>query len=260
MTHSLPNLESMIVIPARMHSTRLPKKMLLSETGKPLIQHTYEAASSARFSQRTVVATDHLDIVRAVELFGGNVELTDPDAPSGTDRVAEVADRYPDVDIIVNVQGDEPEISGSAIDLVIKLLSEDSTAMMATLATPIHDRNQVEDPSCVKVVFDNKQNAMYFSRSPIPFPRDGFERWENAEKPGGICGNYFQHIGIYGYRREFLGKFSQLGISSLEEIENLEQLRVLQCGYRIKIATIAEPTIGIDTVADYQAFVKRCRC
>ena len=145
---------SQIIIPARLASTRLPRKLLLAETGKPLIQHTYESARRARRPAGICVATDHEEIYKAVQDFGGRAEMTDPAAASGTDRVAEVARRMPDADIIVNVQGDEPEIAGSSIDLAIELLETHPEAPMSTLATPIRSRRQLEDPACVKVVFD----------------------------------------------------------------------------------------------------------
>ncbi len=159
---------SYIVIPARLASTRLPGKLLLNETGKPLLQHTYEAALAAERPSGVCVAADHDEIANAVRGFGGEVYLTDPNAQSGTDRVAEVARRMSDVDIFVNVQGDEPEISGSAIDATIELLASNPAASMATLATPIRSREQLQDPACVKVVVGNQCQALYFSRSPIP--------------------------------------------------------------------------------------------
>ena len=159
---------SHIIIPARLASTRLPRKLLLRETGKTLLQHTYEAASRAKRPGGVCVAADHAEIFDAVRAFGGNVEMTDPQAASGTDCVAEVARRMDRVDLVVNVQGDEPELAGESIDLVVRLLEERPAAVMATLATPIRSRRQFEDPACVKVVFDSAGRALYFSRSPIP--------------------------------------------------------------------------------------------
>jgi len=244
---------SQIVIPARLASTRLPRKLLLRETGKSLIQHTYEAAQRAERPVGVCVAADHAEIRDEVRSFGGCVEMTDPDAASGTDRVAEVARRLDDVDIVVNVQGDEPELSGSAIDLAIRLLEEDPGAVMSTLATPIRSRRQLEDPACVKVVFDCQGRALYFSRSPIPHPR----QWDDAllsDHPA----HFYQHIGLYAYRREFLLQLAQMAPSELEKIEKLEQLRVLEAGHPIIVGVVDEPTIGIDTPEDYRAFVERC--
>jgi len=245
-------LNSIIVIPARLHSTRLPRKLLLAETGKPLIQHTFEAASRAVKPSRIIVATDHQEIFDAVARFGGQAVMTDVDLASGTDRVAQVAASLPDVDIFVNVQGDEPEISGQAIDLAVELLENNPDTVMSTLATPIRDRKKLNDPACVKVVTDAFGKALYFSRSPIPHPREWHDDLLHAEPP-----NFLQHLGLYAYRRDFLLKIAQLPTSSLENIERLEQLRVLQAGYSIAVGIINEPSIGIDTPDDYRAFVDR---
>ncbi len=242
---------SFIVIPARLQSTRLPEKLLLSETGKPLIQHTYESAIKATRPEGIVVAADHQRIADAVEAFGGSVVLTDPEAPSGTDRVAEVAHNLPDVDIIVNVQGDEPDISAEAIDTVVELLESNPDAVMATLGTPIRNRAQLEDPACVKVVFDHQQRAMYFSRSVIPHARN----WEESLLDANPA-HFHQHIGLYAYRREFLLTLTNLPQSEVEKLESLEQLRVLSHGHTILVGIIEEPSLGIDTPADYEAFVR----
>ena len=163
---------SYVVIPARYASTRLPRKMLLRETGKTLLQHTYEAACAAQQPAGVIVATDHAEIAREVERFRGDFVMTSPDCASGTDRVAEVARKLPRADILVNVQGDEPEMSPDNIDRVIELLEQNPSAGMATLATPMPSPEQLANPACVKVVFDNSGRALYFSRSPIPFVRD----------------------------------------------------------------------------------------
>ena len=246
-------LKSTIVIPARLASTRLARKLLLADTGKPLIQHTYEAALRATRASGVLVAADCEEIAAAVRDFGGRVELTSPDCASGTDRVAEVARNLPDVDIVVNVQGDEPEISAGAIDLAVELLERDPTAVMSTLATPIRTRGKLLDPACVKVIFDQRRRAIYFSRAPIPFARNWDDALLAAEPP-----NFYQHIGLYAYRREFLLLLGDLPRATIERIENLEQLRVLDAGHTILVGTIDEPTIGIDTPEDYRAFVKRC--
>ena len=248
------HLRSQIVIPARLASSRLPRKLLLGDTGKPLIQHTYEAAAQATRPAGICVAADHEEIAQAVRAFGGQVRMTDPSAPSGTDRVAEVAAELDDVDIVVNVQGDEPEISHTAIDLAIQLLEEEPSAAMSTLATPIRQRRNLEDPACVKVVFDEQGHALYFSRAPIPYARDWDDRLLKSEPP-----RFFQHIGLYAYRRDFLLELANLPPADLEEIEKLEQLRVLAAGHTIRVGVIDEPTIGVDTEADYQAFVRRFR-
>jgi 3-deoxy-manno-octulosonate cytidylyltransferase (CMP-KDO synthetase) len=243
---------SLIVIPARLASTRLPRKLLLNETGQPLIQHTYEAASHARRPCGLLVAADCEEIAAAVRGFGGVVEMTSPTCASGTDRVAEVAGRHPEADIFVNVQGDEPEISPAAIDRAVELLESDPEAVMSTLATPIRTREKLDDPACVKVVFDRRGRAIYFSRAAIPFPRDWREELLTAEPA-----RFHQHIGLYAYRREFLLQLATIPRAIAEQVENLEQLRVLDAGYSILVGTIDEPTIGIDTPEDYRAFVAR---
>ena len=245
-------LRSHIVIPARLESTRLPRKLLLRETGKTLLQHTYESAAQATRPLGLCVAADHEEIAAEVRRFGGQVQMTDPRAPSGTDRVAEVAASMSDVDVIVNVQGDEPEIAGQSIDLAIELLERNPAAVMSTLATPIRSRRQLEDPACVKVVFDSNGSALYFSRSPIPHAR----QWEDSLLDGDPP-NFYQHVGLYAYRRDFLLRLAKMPPSSLENLERLEQLRVLQAGFKILVGGIDEPTIGIDTAEDYRAFVSR---
>ncbi len=263
---------SYMVIPARLASTRLPRKLLLAETGKPLIQHTYEAAIRAQRPRGLCVAADHEEIAAAVRSFGGEVRLTSPDCASGTDRVAEIARQMPDVDIFVNVQGDEPELAGEAIDRVVAMLEDDPEAAMATLATPIRSREMLDDPACVKVVFAQPEplagasvdrspgafspgnRALYFSRSMIPFARQWRDGLLAAEPPV-----LFLHVGLYAYRRDFLLRLASLPRTPLEKLENLEQLRVLEHGYSILVGVVDERTVGIDTPEDYRAFVARTR-
>jgi 3-deoxy-manno-octulosonate cytidylyltransferase (CMP-KDO synthetase) len=248
------NPRSYIVIPARLPSTRLPRKLLLAETGKPLIQHTYEAASRAKLPAGLCVAADSEEIADAVRQFGGSAVLTDPNHASGTDRVAEVARRLADVDVIVNVQADEPLIEGASIDRAVELLASDPMASVATLATPIRTRQQLDDPACVKVVFDHSGRALYFSRSPIPHARQWNDDLLSAEPPV-----FYQHVGLYAYRREFLLTIAAVPRSRLEQAENLEQLRVLESGHQIAVGVVDEPSFGIDTPEDYRAFVARHR-
>jgi 3-deoxy-manno-octulosonate cytidylyltransferase (CMP-KDO synthetase) len=245
-------LNSVVVIPARLASTRLPRKLLLNQTGKPLIQHTYEAAVKAARPADVIVAADCEEIAAVVRSFGGRVELTSLSCASGTDRVAEVAHKLPGVDIIVNVQGDEPEISPVAIDLAIDLLERDSAAVICTLATPIRTKERLHDAACVKVIFDQRRRAVYFSRAAIPFAREWNDALLTANPP-----NFYQHIGLYAYRREFLLRLAELPRAAIERVENLEQLRVLDAGFNIVVGVIDEPTIGIDTPEDYRAFVAR---
>jgi 3-deoxy-manno-octulosonate cytidylyltransferase (CMP-KDO synthetase) len=257
MAQSLPKLRvhstSYVVIPARLASTRLPRKLLLAETGKTLLEHTYEAASGAVKPLGLVVAADHEEIAAAVRAFGGQVRMTSPTCASGTDRVAEVA-RQLDADILVNVQGDEPELPGASIDRAIELLEENPDMVMSTLATPIRTRAVLDDPSCVKVVFDHRGRALYFSRSAIPHAREWRDELLLADPP-----HFFLHVGLYAYRRDFLLRLAELPRTPLEKLENLEQLRVLENGYSIAVGVIDEPTVGIDTPEDYRAFVRRRR-
>ncbi len=245
---------SLIVIPARLASTRLPRKLLLRETGKTLLQHTYEAACRAKRPAGVYIATDHEEIRAEVASFGGQAIMTSPTLTSGTDRVAEAAAHLPPADILVNVQGDEPELAGASIDLVIRLLEEDTTVAMSTLATPIRRRIQLEDPACVKVVFDRRGHALYFSRSVIPHPREWHDSLLQASPP-----LFYQHVGLYAYRRDFLLQLAKLPPVPLEQTEKLEQLRVLYNGHAIRVGVVDEPTVGIDTPEDYRAFVERVR-
>ncbi|MFW6146007.1 MAG: 3-deoxy-manno-octulosonate cytidylyltransferase [Planctomycetota bacterium] len=239
-------MTTVAIIPARLGSTRLPEKPLLRETGKYLIQHTVEQARRATRLDRVLVATDDQRIVDACASFGAECILTRPDHATGTDRLAEAAAAVglADDDIVVNVQGDEPEIPPTCIDELADLLAR-AHAPMATLATPI-DPDQAADPNRVKVVCDLRGRALYFSRSVIPFDRD---RTDPVE--------YCQHLGVYAYRAGFLRTYAALPQAPAERAEKLEQLRVLQHGHAIAVATVLYDGAGIDTPADYAAFVRR---
>jgi 3-deoxy-manno-octulosonate cytidylyltransferase (CMP-KDO synthetase) len=245
-------LKTAIIIPARYASQRLPAKPLLKQTGKYLIQHVYERACAANSAQDVLVATDDPRIVAAVEGFGGRVVMTRRDHASGTDRVAEVA-RNVDAEIIVNLQGDEPQVDPAALDLLPELLRRDRGADMATLAVPIANQEQWENPNCVKVVCDAAGRALYFSRSPIPYVRDGEPDF--AARPA----RFLQHLGIYAYRRPFLMQLAQLPPHPLEQYEKLEQLRVLAMGQRIAVGITPHASRGVDTLEDYDNFVREYR-
>lgn len=245
-------MKSVIVIPARLASTRLPRKLLLRETGKTVLQHTWEQARQAKRAAGVIIACDHPEIADEVRKFGGEAIMTSESCASGTDRVAEVARKMPDVDVFLNVQGDEPEISPHAVDRLAGLLAGDPLAVMATLATPIRSREKLDDPACVKVVFDHAGRALYFSRSPIPHARTWDDRLL-ADTPA----HFYQHLGLYAYRREFLLVLADIPRADCEILESLEQLRVLHAGYSLRVGVVDEPTIGIDTPEDYRAFVKR---
>ena len=251
---------SYIVIPARLGSTRLARKMLLAETGKPLVQHTYESAKLSRKARGVCVATDHEEIAAAVRAFGGEVVMTSPECASGTDRIAEVARRMSDVDIFVNVQGDEPEADARAIDRVIELLEQRPDVPMATVVAPLRKKELLHDPACVMCVFAAETDAagrlsgraLYFSRSPIPHAREWDDGLLTADPP-----HFFHHMGLYAYRRDFLDQFTRLARSPLEKLESLEQLRVLEAGHTIWVGVVERASVGIDTPADYAAFVQR---
>ena len=238
-----------IVIPARFASSRLPGKPLLRATGKYLIQHVYERACGAKCAADVIVATDDERIRDAVEEFGGRVAMTRADHPSGTDRVAEVAAGL-DADVIVNLQGDEPLLEAKSLDLLAGLLDRDPGSDMATLAVPISDKASYLSPNVVKVVCDERGRALYFSRSPIPMVRDGEPDF--TLRPA----RFLQHLGLYAYRREFLLKLAAMPPHPLEEIEKLEQLRVLGTGATIQVGLAASAHRGVDTPADYDAFVR----
>jgi 3-deoxy-manno-octulosonate cytidylyltransferase (CMP-KDO synthetase) len=234
------------IIPARYASTRLPGKPLLDRTGKPLIQHVVEQVRRARCIESVVVATDDERIARAAAAFGAEAVMTSVDCRSGTDRLAEAADKMalPDSARVVNVQGDEPEMPPEHIDRLVKLL-ESSEADMATLAAPL-PADQAADPNRVKVVLDRRGYALYFSRAPIPFDRDR----------AGAAG-YLLHLGVYAYRVGFLARYAALEPTAAEQAEKLEQLRALEHGYRIAVAVVEHYAAGIDTPRDYEAFVAR---
>lgn len=244
-------MKTAIIIPARYASSRLPGKPLLQETGKYLIQHVYEQACQAR-AYEVIVATDDRRISDAVASFGGRAVMTRADHPSGTDRIAEVAQQL-DADVIVNLQGDEPLIDPAVLDLLPSLLKQDHAADVATVAVPITSLEQWRDPNCVKVVRDSCGRALYFSRSPIPCVRDG--RPDFLREPP----LFLQHLGLYAYRRAFLLKLANLPPEPLEELEKLEQLRVLAIGRCIHVGIVEHGARGVDTPADYQRFVAAYR-
>ncbi len=235
-------------IPARYGSTRFPAKVLAKATGKFLIQHTYERACQADLLESVIIATDDRRIFEAAQSFGADVVMTSAEHASGTDRIAEaIADI--DVEIVVNLQGDEPEIDPNNINYVAELLLKNLDYPMATLAAEFKTPQQVADPNIVKVVLDKKGGAIYFSRSPIPYDR---------EKAGiGGLGQYLRHLGIYAYRKGFLLRYTNLPQTPLEKIEKLEQLRAVENGFPILVGKVEHTCDGIDTPEQYAEFVKR---
>ncbi len=237
------------IIPARLGSTRMAGKMLADKTGKALIEHVWENACKATIPEQVIVATDSPRIVACIESAGGRAILTDQTHPNGTSRIAQAAELLglDDATVIVNVQGDEPELDPSLIDLVAHTLLQ-TGADAATLASPFRPGQDPADPNIVKVVLDGRGRALYFSRSLIPNNRDGEP---NLALP-------LKHVGIYAYSAGFVRTYVNLPATPLELTEKLEQLRILEHGYTIAAAVAQADHVGIDTIEQYEAFVRRC--
>ncbi|MGD8568126.1 MAG: 3-deoxy-manno-octulosonate cytidylyltransferase [Gammaproteobacteria bacterium] len=256
-----------VVIPARFASTRLPGKLLLDLAGKPVIQHVYERALESG-AEQVIVATDDRKIVDAVKQFSGNVTLTNENHQSGTDRITEAVSQYKLLDetIVVNVQGDEPLISPAEIQQVAADLEHHSDASMTTLRASIDNAADIFNPDIVKVVVDEGDYALYFSRAPIPWHREHFRNvqplTDGTADIAQLQVPYFRHLGIYAYRAGFLKHYVTLSQSPLEKTEALEQLRALENGYKIYVGqTQYKDSIGIDTRDDYEKvrqILERC--
>lgn len=231
------------VIPARYQSSRFPGKALARLDSRTMIEHVYERVSMARHLSTVVIATDDDRIHDEARRFGARVQMTRPDHLSGTDRVAEVAAAFPDCELVVNIQGDEPLIDPNAIDAAVLPLADDPGIPMGTLKKRIEDDREVADPNVVKVVVNHLGNAIYFSRSPIPYPRES-------------CA-HFKHIGLYVYRREFLLGYSDMPVGPLEKAEKLEQLRALENGFSIRVVETDYDSTGVDTPADLERVIRR---
>lgn len=229
------------VIPARFASTRLPGKPLVPLGGKPMIERVWERARQAASVSGVLVATDDERIRSAVAAFGGQAVMTRSDHRSGTERIAEVAAARKDVDIFVNVQGDEPLIEPAAIDQAVEAIESDSEVSVSTLAVPISNAPDIMDPNVVKVVLDFDGNALYFSRAPIPWVRD---------RGGPVHAQHLKHLGLYAFRRAALLEFATFPQGDLERIEQLEQLRWLENGYRIRVAETEHDSVSVDVPAD----------
>jgi 3-deoxy-manno-octulosonate cytidylyltransferase (CMP-KDO synthetase) len=235
---SSPNV--VVVIPARYGSSRLPGKPLVSLGGKPMIQRVYERAKLANRADRVIVATDDDRIISAVHGFGGEARMTRADHRTGTERVAEVA-AHETGDVFVNVQGDEPLLDPAAIDTAVTALVEEPQASIATVATPIKTPGDIMDPNVCKVVLDFDENALYFSRAPIPWVRDtGSKR----------LARHLKHLGLYVFRRDALLEYPTLPQGELERLEQLEQLRWLENGWKIRVAEVEYDTISVDVPGD----------
>jgi 3-deoxy-manno-octulosonate cytidylyltransferase (CMP-KDO synthetase) len=232
--------EVVVVIPARYVSTRLPGKPLVSLAGKPMIQHVFERAKMAALADRVIVATDDERIVKAVESFGGTARMTRPDHRTGTERVAEVA-AHEKGDVFVNVQGDGPLLDPVAVDTAVNALLEEPAAAIATVATPIKTPADIMDPNVVKTVLDFDNNGIYFSRAPIPWVRD------TASK---IQVRHLKHLGLYVFQRDALLEYPTLPQGELERIEQLEQLRWLENGWKIRVAEVEHDAVSVDVPED----------
>ncbi|MBW1678673.1 MAG: 3-deoxy-manno-octulosonate cytidylyltransferase [Deltaproteobacteria bacterium] len=238
------------IIPARYHSTRLPGKPLADIAGEPMIRWVYERTQRARLVDEVWVATDDERILKLVESFGGNSRMTSPEHQSGTDRLAEIA-REMDWDLVVNVQGDEPLLDPAMVDAVVFCLQKNPSIYMSTLKREITTVDEILNPNVVKVVTDTNEYALYFSRSPLPY----FHKiWKNTKSidDGSLPLSIFKHIGLYAYRRDFLLHFAGLEPTPLEKIEHLEQLRVLENGYKIKVIITKKDSIGVDSPDDLE--------
>ncbi|MBS0655155.1 MAG: 3-deoxy-manno-octulosonate cytidylyltransferase [Verrucomicrobia bacterium] len=232
------------IIPARYASSRFPGKLLATILGKSVLQRTYESTSSCKMLDDVIIAADDERIMSHVNEFGGRACLTSTSCLNGTERLIEALERFPEItkaDIIVNVQGDEPCIASSTIEAVLGLLRDDPSQVMATAAVRITNPDDILSPSVVKCVMNQQGEALYFSRSPIP-----------AVRPGSPPASYFQHLGIYAFRREFLLKYGTLPTTPLQIAEDLEQLKVIEAGYKIKVAHVAGSSPHVDVPEDIQ--------
>lgn len=233
-------MEIVGIIPARLHSQRLSEKLIRPLLGKPLLQWTWERACQSRCLDKVIIACDNPQIQRIAADFGAEVVMTSPKHSSGTDRVAEAA-RDLDARLVVNIQADEPLIHPTMINVVVQSMTDDESVVMASVKTKLTDSQDKDNPNVVKVVVDKNDNALYFSRYPIPYRRD-----DQTEV------TYYKHIGIYGYTKDFLYTFKNLPTSRLEEAEKLEQLRALAAGYKIKVGTTNFDSHGVDTEEDFK--------
>jgi 3-deoxy-manno-octulosonate cytidylyltransferase (CMP-KDO synthetase) len=255
-------LKVIAIIPARYKSTRLPGKPLLDLAGKPIIQHVYEQTAKAQLVGEILVATDDERIAQAVEAFGGRAVMTSDAHETGTDRIAEVA-RTLDTEVIVNVQGDEPFIDPLTIDSAVEPLLEDTSLSMSTTCEMLAQAEDLFNPNIVKVVVDANNNALYFSRAPVPFLRTADQDMQRSiinpeaiidhlKREPQLLASYRKHTGLYVYRKNFLLDFTTWPRSPLEQIESLEQLRALEHGYKIRVVMVKKRSIGIDTPADLE--------
>lgn len=233
-------IKILCIIPSRIHSTRLARKALLPIQGKPMIQWTYENARRCPLLTDVIVATDSSEIADIIQKIGGKVALTDPELPTGTERVAKVAENYPEIDVIINLQGDEPFIKPYMLTKLVEPYLQGEKPEMTTLAYPL-TKDSYQSAASVKVIADLKGNALYFSRAPIPYYR--------ADHQAPV----YNHMGVYAFRRDFLMLYQTLTQTPLEKTESLEQLRVLEHGYKIRVCLTEEKTLEVNTQEEYEA-------
>lgn len=235
------------VIPARYRSTRFPGKVLALINGKTMIEHVWRQASQCLELSELLIACDHDEVYNAARAFGAQAVMTSPDHPSGSDRIAQAVGSL-NYELVVNIQGDEPFIDPKVIDALVTVLKNDPTASVATAIKQIKNEEEINNPNVVKVVVDRNRYALYFSRSVIPYNR-------NAERPSGL--RYFKHLGLYAYRKDFLMNYKDWSKSMLEEAEQLEQLRILEAGYRIKTIETETESLAVDTPEDLDKVLKQ---
>lgn len=243
-------MTSVGIIPARYEASRFQGKVLADIGGKPMIQHVWERAKKAHMLDDLIIAADDDRIIKVVEAFGGKALFTSKSHPSGTDRLREIANPL-DVDIIINIQADEPLLHHSMIDNLVSVLREDKDAVMVSLMRKIESSYEMDNPNVVKVVVDKNNFALYFSRSPIPYIRDREGLSERGRS------HLYKHIGLYAYTKDFLFTFANLPSSSLEKYEKLEQLRALENGYKVKMVETKYDTVGVDTPQDLEEAKRR---
>jgi 3-deoxy-manno-octulosonate cytidylyltransferase (CMP-KDO synthetase) len=246
-------MKKVIVIPARLDSSRLPKKVLLDLKGKTVIQRVYEQCLRVKNIDGVYIATDSSEIEEVCRSFTNHIIFTKSTHQSGTDRIGEAVAGI-DCDVVLNVQGDEPFIDPNLIEELVNSFNDDQVSM-ASAMSKIENIKDLQDPNVVKVVVDTQNNAIYFSRAPIPFPRDHQEIIHSNEELKNH--NFFRHIGIYGYRKDFLAKYIEMDQTNLEKLEKLEQLRVIENGFKIKMIEAATSLTGIDTQEDYEEALKK---
>ena len=242
------NVKIIAVIPARYESTRFPGKVLAKDTGKYLIQHTFERVCRAKLVEKVIIATDSQTVLAACKSFGADCVMTASTHKTGTDRIAEAIQKI-DTDVVINIQADESQIEPANIDLLAQLMIDNPQTKMATLIAKFESKEQISDPNIVKVVIGKDRFAKYFSRSVIPCCRSG--------GPVGNINDYYRHLGIYAYTKDFLLQITKLPAGRLEQIEQLEQLRVLEYGFNILTGLVSHAADGIDTPQQYAEFVKR---